>query len=97
MKTPLFVITSLLLLAGMARADIPHPSALDAAAITQDRLDDIGTRALVLGNGDLNALLWERKGIVAEGEYAERTEAAGRKQAIERIVADVIEGALSQW
>lgn len=42
-------------------------------------------------------VLWSKAGIVAEGEYAERNEAAGRKQAIDRIVADIIEGAMSQW
>lgn len=41
--------------------------------------------------------LWTRTGMQAEGEYADRGEAAGRKQAIERIVNDVIEGAQSQW
>lgn len=41
--------------------------------------------------------LWTRTGITAEGEYADRGEAQGRKQAIERIVNDVIEGAQSQW
>lgn len=41
--------------------------------------------------------LWERKGLAAEGEYAERAEAEGRRQALERIVNDVIEGAQSQW
>ena len=41
--------------------------------------------------------LFERAGIQAEGEYAERAEQAGRKQAIERIVNDIIEGAQSQW
>jgi hypothetical protein len=41
--------------------------------------------------------LWERKGLSAEGEYAEGAEPAGRKQAIQRIVNDVIEGAQSQW
>jgi hypothetical protein len=41
--------------------------------------------------------LWERKGLSAEGEYAERAEPEGRKQALERIVNDVIEGAQSQW
>lgn len=41
--------------------------------------------------------LWSKTGIQAEGEYAERGEAQGRKQAIERIVNDVIEGAQSQW
>lgn len=42
-------------------------------------------------------VLWARSGIRAEGEYAENGEAEGRKQAIDRIVNDVIEGAQSQW
>jgi hypothetical protein len=42
-------------------------------------------------------VLWQKTGVLAEGEYAERGEATGRKQAIDRIVADVIEGAQSQW
>lgn len=42
-------------------------------------------------------VLWSRTGIQAEGEYAERGEAQGRKQAVDRIVNDVIEGAQSQW
>ena len=41
--------------------------------------------------------LWQRKGLLAEGQYEERGEAEGRKQAIDRIVNDVIEGAQSQW
>ncbi|MCC7002146.1 MAG: hypothetical protein IT357_08310 [Gemmatimonadaceae bacterium] len=41
--------------------------------------------------------LWTRTNMSAEGEYADQGEALGRKQAIERIVNDVIEGAQSQW
>lgn len=41
--------------------------------------------------------LFERTGISAEGEYAEREEAIGRKNAIERLVNEIIEGAQSQW
>ncbi len=41
--------------------------------------------------------LWQRKGLLSEGQYEERGEAAGRRQAIDRIVNDVIEGAQSQW
>lgn len=41
--------------------------------------------------------LWTRKGLRAEGEYAERAEGEGRRQAIEKIVNDIIEGAQSQW
>lgn len=42
-------------------------------------------------------VLWSKNGMTADGEYAERDEAAGRRQAIDRIVNDVIEGAQSQW
>jgi len=41
--------------------------------------------------------LWQQKGMVKEGQYEERGEATGRRQAIERIVNDVIQGAQSQW
>jgi hypothetical protein len=42
-------------------------------------------------------VLWERRGLRAEGEYGERGEAAGRRSALEKIVSDVVEGAQSQW
>jgi hypothetical protein len=41
--------------------------------------------------------LFERKGLQAEGEYAEREEPTGRRQALQKIVSDIIEGAQSQW
>jgi hypothetical protein len=41
--------------------------------------------------------LWQRKGLLAEGQYEERGEPAGRKVAIDRIVNTLIEGAQSQW
>jgi hypothetical protein len=41
--------------------------------------------------------LWERKGLIGEGQYEERGEATGRRQAIDRIVNEVIQGAQSQW
>lgn len=42
--------------------------------------------------------LWERKGLTAEGEYDEGAgEVAGRREALRRLVNDVIEGAQSQW
>ena len=44
-----------------------------------------------------NRVLWERRGLRAEGEYAEQAEAAGRRLAIQKIVNDVVEGAQSQW
>lgn len=41
--------------------------------------------------------IWQKKSIMGEGEYSERFEAEGRKDAIKRIVNAVIEGAQSQW
>lgn len=41
--------------------------------------------------------LWQKKGLTVEGEYAERNEAAGRREALRKIVNDVVEGAQSQW
>jgi hypothetical protein len=41
--------------------------------------------------------LWEKKGLTAKGEYAEQNEAGGRRQAIDEVIADIIEGATSQW
>jgi len=45
-----------------ARPAVPFPEALEAAAVRMDRIDDISRRAVVLGNGDLNALLWNARG-----------------------------------
>jgi hypothetical protein len=41
--------------------------------------------------------LWARKGLTADGDYQESAELSGRRQAIEKLVNDVIEGAQSQW
>lgn len=41
--------------------------------------------------------LFRRQGLSAEGEYAERAEPEGRRQAIERLINEIIEGAQSQW
>jgi hypothetical protein len=43
-----------------------------------------------------NRTLWKND-VVALGDYPENGEAAGRKQAIDKIVVAVIEGAQSQW
>jgi hypothetical protein len=42
-------------------------------------------------------ILWEKKALRAEGEYAERDEVGGRRDAIKRVVNDIVEGAQSQW
>ena len=51
---------------GMAffAAEIPYTAELDNAAVIEERLDDLESRALPIGNGDLNALLWEDHGAL---------------------------------
>jgi hypothetical protein len=44
-----------------------------------------------------NKTLWKDGAVTMQGEYAENAEAEGRKQAVDRIVNKVIEGAQSQW
>ena len=41
--------------------------------------------------------LWSRKGLRADADYSERAEVEGRRQAVEKLVNDVIAGAQSQW
>ena len=41
--------------------------------------------------------LWSRNGLTADGEYNERDEATGRREAVEKLVNDIIAGAQSQW
>jgi hypothetical protein len=45
-------------------AGIPYPAALDGAAIVQERLDDVLDNSLILGNGDINALVWTEQGAL---------------------------------
>ena len=41
--------------------------------------------------------LWSQKGLRADADYSERAELEGRRQAVEKLVNDVIAGAQSQW
>ena len=41
--------------------------------------------------------LWQSSSLSASGEYAERAEPEGRKQAIQHLVDLIVEGAQSQW
>jgi len=48
--------------AAMHVAAIPYTTALDASAITQDKLAGSSQHALILGNGDINGLLFAQGG-----------------------------------
>lgn len=47
-----------------AASPIPYPDALDSAAVRETRVADLNREGLIVGNGDLNALLWERSGTL---------------------------------
>lgn len=44
-------------------------------------------------------VLWERNGLVVQGDYdtTREKEAAGRKKALDKLINDIVEGAQSQW
>jgi len=44
-----------------------------------------------------NKVLWERNGLVVQGEYEPNKEADGRKKALEKLINDIVDGAQSQW
>jgi lipopolysaccharide assembly LptE-like protein len=41
--------------------------------------------------------LWQRKGLSADGDYNEGAEESGRRQALDKLVNDIVQGAQSQW
>jgi len=57
---PVIFITTFFVISGRSvlSETIPFPAALDDAAIHVDRMDDILDDALIIGNGDINALVF---------------------------------------
>ena len=43
-----------------------------------------------------NKILWERNGLMVEGDYTS-TESEGRKKAIDKLITEIVDGAQSQW
>jgi len=78
-------------------ADVPVGFSADPARATTARRRVQVVVDVKIVDQTTGKTLFERAGLSAEGEYAERSEPDGRKQAIDRIVADIIEGAQSQW
>jgi hypothetical protein len=44
-----------------------------------------------------NRTLWQRAGLIVEGDYEPGRELDGRRRALERLVVNIVEGAQSQW
>jgi hypothetical protein len=41
--------------------------------------------------------LWERSGLMVEGDYDPGREIEGRRKALDRLITNIVEGAQSQW
>jgi hypothetical protein len=41
--------------------------------------------------------VWQKQGLVVEGEYDPPQDAQGRKLALQKLVNDIVDGAQSQW
>lgn len=78
-------------------ADVPVAFSADPRQATSARRRLQITVDVEIVDQSNGKMLWERKGLRAEGEYAERAEQTGRQQAIAKIVSDIVEGAQSQW
>ena len=44
-----------------------------------------------------NKPLWQRSGLMLEGDYDPGQEAQGREKALDKLVTNIVEGAQSQW
>lgn len=44
-----------------------------------------------------NRTLWQRQGLMVEGDYEPGQEQQGRDKALERLMVNIVEGAQSQW
>ena len=78
-------------------ADVPVAFSADASqAVSARRRLQITVDVEILDQ-TTGKILWQRKGLRGEGEYAERAEPDGRTMAISKIVNGIVEGAQSQW
>lgn len=44
-----------------------------------------------------NRVLWQRGGLTVEGNYAPGREEEGRREALDRLITNIVDGAQSQW
>jgi len=44
-----------------------------------------------------NKPIWQRSGLVVEGDYDTGQEQQGRERALQKLVTNIVEGAQSQW
>lgn len=78
-------------------ADVPVAYSADPSQATSARRRLAITVDVEIVDRTNGQVLFARRGLRGEGEYAEGAEATGRRIAVERIVSTVVEGAQSQW
>ena len=78
--------------------DLPvqYTGAEDRSVSVTRRLVQITVSVEILDQRQ-NKPLWERNGLVVEGEYDPGQEQQGRVKALDKLVTNIVEGAQSQW
>jgi len=59
-KAQLSILTFLILQVPVMAQLIPYPDALIDASIVQSSIDNLDTEAMIIGNGDINALIYSK-------------------------------------
>lgn len=77
--------------------DLPAGVGADPRQTTSTRRRLLLTMDVEIIDQTSGKVLLKRAGLTREGQYAEGGEATGRRNAIEGIVNDLIEGTQSQW
>jgi Lipopolysaccharide-assembly len=68
----------------------------EGAVTVTRRLVQISVSVEILDQAN-NKPLWQRSGLLLEGDYDPGREADGREKALDKLVTNIVEGAQSQW
>jgi hypothetical protein len=68
----------------------------DGAVTVTRRLVQISVSVEILDQAN-NKPLWQRSGLLLEGDYDPGQEIQGREKALDKLVTNIVEGAQSQW
>jgi hypothetical protein len=73
------------------------------SSTTGDRAPDVTKRMVQISltvtiiDQKNNKTIWERSGLMVQGEYDSGKEADGRRKALEKLTNEIVDGAQSQW
>ena len=68
----------------------------EGAVTVTRRLVQISVSVEILDQAN-NKPLWQRSGLLLEGDYDPGQEVQGREKALDKLVTNIVEGAQSQW